>query len=67
MAWEQLVGEAASKVSKAVSIRNQLLIVQVNDPLWMHQLYLIKNELLKKYRRAFPKLQLRGIFYTHSR
>lgn len=66
MAWPNLVGNAAAQASTALKIRNNVLIVQVADPLWMQQLMLLKNSLLKKYRAAFPSLPLVDIFFTRS-
>jgi predicted nucleic acid-binding Zn ribbon protein len=64
LAWENYVGQLASKHSRALRVRQKTLVVQVADPLWMQQLHLLKNELLKKYRRDFPKLALNDIFFT---
>ena len=64
-AWPRFVGETAAKVSRVTRVRKDQLIVQVNDPVWMHQLFLLKHELIKKYREAFPSLKLRDIYYYH--
>lgn len=64
LAWEELVGSAAARVSQALRVRNRKLIVKVTDPLWMQQLLLLKPQLLAKYRGLFPKLQLDDIFFT---
>lgn len=66
-AWKGFVGEAAAKVSSAERIRGKQLIVRVGDPLWMHQLYLLKNDLIKKYRKEFPTLDIQDIFYAPPR
>ena len=63
-AWAELVGPAAAAFSKAERVRNRQLVIRVRDPMWMHQLYLLKTELLRKYKAAFPKLKLEDIFYT---
>lgn len=63
MAWEGFVGTSAARVSKAVKLRGDQLVVKVTDPLWMQQLSLLKHELIRKYRVAFPKLQIRDIFF----
>lgn len=64
MAWERFVGESAAKVSKALRIRSQTLIVRVSDPLWMQQLTLIKRDLLIRYREHFPKMRIHDIYFT---
>jgi predicted nucleic acid-binding Zn ribbon protein len=66
LAWEGYVGEAAGRVSQALRVRSGTLIVRVTDPIWMQQLHLLKRELLRKYRAAFPRLELRDIFFTRN-
>jgi hypothetical protein len=63
-AWETYVGEAARRVSAALRIRQNTLYVKVQDPLWMQQLSLVKRDLIRKYQQAFPKLQIKDIFFT---
>jgi predicted nucleic acid-binding Zn ribbon protein len=66
MAWEVYVGESAARFSQALRIRNATLVVRVRDPLWMQQMSMLKQELLKKYWVQFPKLDLKDIFFTVS-
>jgi predicted nucleic acid-binding Zn ribbon protein len=63
-AWAELVGPAAAAFSKAERVRNRQLVIRVRDPMWMQQLYLLKPEILRKYRTAFPGLKIDDIFYT---
>ncbi len=65
-AWEKLVGSAAAQSSKALKINSGVLIVRVADGLWMQQLMLLKQTLLKKYRDAFPNLKLSDIYFTRG-
>ena len=65
-AWETLVGNAAAQSTKALRIRSGVLVVSVTDGLWMQQLMLLKNSLLKKYREAFPGLKLSDIYFTRA-
>ncbi len=64
MAWESFVGDTAARVSQPLKIRGTQLIVRVQDGLWMQQLMMLKQDLLRKYREAFPRLQLTDIFFT---
>lgn len=64
MAWPKYVGDSAALVSKARHIRNNTLIVAVSDPLWMQQLSLLKQVLLRRYRTDFPRVNIRDIFFT---
>jgi len=63
-AWENYVGHVAATHTRALRVRQNQLIVLVADSMWMQQLHLLKNELLKKYRRDFPKLAISDIFFT---
>lgn len=65
-AWPQVVGETAARVSRAERMRGNQLVVRVQDPLWMHQLYLLKRELLKRYQEIFPDIAIRDIFYARG-
>lgn len=66
-AWPQVVGETAARVSRAERLRGNQLVVRVQDPLWMHQLYLLKRDLLKRYREIFPDLHIGDIYYARGR
>jgi hypothetical protein len=61
-AWHRYVGKEAALVSRALKIKEGELTVVVSDTLWLHQLLLLKNEILKCYRRDFPQLKLFHIF-----
>jgi len=64
MAWGDYVGESAARVSQALKIRGNQLVVRVSEPLWMQQLLLLKRELLRKYKESFPSLRLTDIYFT---
>lgn len=65
-AWAGFVGPVAARVSTAEKIRNNQLVVSVADPLWLQQLTLLKSELLRKYRKAFPSLRLQNIYFHRA-
>jgi len=64
--WPHYVGKEAAKVSKALKLRDQELIVLVSDGLWMHQLMLLKQEILKRYRKDFPELKIQQLFFKRG-
>lgn len=64
--WAKYVGAEAAQVSKAVKLRDQELIVIVSDPLWMHQLILLKQDILKRYRKDFFELKISQIFFKRG-
>jgi hypothetical protein len=61
--WTRYVGKEAAKVSKAIRITEGELLVYVSDPLWLHQLMLLKNQILNCYRREFAQLKLRQLYF----
>lgn len=64
IAWEKYVGESAATQSQAIRLRAGTLTVKVLSPLWMQQLSLLKDRILKNYRRDFPRLKIKNIFFT---
>jgi predicted nucleic acid-binding Zn ribbon protein len=63
-AWSRYVGDAAARVSRASRVNKGTLTVVVRDPAWMQQLSFLKNGILQKYRKDFPKLLVTDIFFT---
>lgn len=66
LSWQKYVGPEAAKVSKAVKLKEQELVVIVVDGLWMHQLILLKQDILKQYRKDFPELKIQQIFFKRG-
>lgn len=64
IAWSKYVGESAASQSQAVRLRGGTLTVKVVSPIWMQQLSLLKDKILKNYRRDFPSLKIKNIFFT---
>lgn len=65
-AWARYVGDSGALVSQALRVRGNELIVQVDDPLWMHQFILVKRDLIRRYQTDFPRLQIKDIFFTRQ-
>ncbi|MCX6102536.1 MAG: DUF721 domain-containing protein [Proteobacteria bacterium] len=63
ISWEKYVGEAAATHSQAVRLRAGTLTVRVTSPIWMTQLSLLKNGILKKYKKDFPRLRIHNVFF----
>lgn len=65
-AWAGYVGEAAARVSKAVRFRQGTLTVLVQDAIWMQQLSFLKTGILAHYRRDFPRMGVKDIFFKRQ-
>jgi predicted nucleic acid-binding Zn ribbon protein len=46
--WEERVGEAIGRVTRAQGVRNTALIIEVRSSAWLMELNLIKGEILRK-------------------
>lgn len=66
LAWERYVGKEAAAVSKPIRIKEEELLVFVSDPLWLHQLLLVKRQLIARYAQEFPQLKIKDIFFKRS-
>lgn len=66
LAWPNYVGVEAAVVSRPVRIKDNEMLIYVADPLWLHQLLLLKNQILKCYRRDFPELKLTQLYFKRG-
>ena len=64
LAWEHYVGKATLQHARAEKIRGDTIIIRVSDPLWMSELSMLKTSLLERYRRDFPKLKIKDLYFT---
>jgi len=64
--WIRFVGKEAAQFSKPVKITNGEMLVYVSDPLWLHQLLMLKNQILNCFRKDFPDLKLKQIFFKRG-
>lgn len=64
LAWEKYVGAATVQHARAEKIRGGQIIIRVSDPLWMNELSMMKNALLERYRKDFPKLKITDLYFT---
>jgi predicted nucleic acid-binding Zn ribbon protein len=46
--WEERVGEAIGKVTRAQGVRDRTMIVEVRSSAWLMELNLMKEEILRK-------------------
>lgn len=66
LAWERFVGKEASLVSKPIRIKEGELLVLVSDPLWLHQLLMVKRQLMTRFAQEFPHIKIKDIFFKRS-
>jgi predicted nucleic acid-binding Zn ribbon protein len=46
--WSEIVGERIAFHAKAVGVDRECLFVEVDDPTWQSQLFLMKNDIIGK-------------------
>lgn len=59
--WEDVTGDVISKVSKPEGVQDRVLVVIVKDPVWINQLNLLKQELLRRLNEVLDKDSLSDI------
>lgn len=63
--WGDIVGKAIYRHTKLVAFKNDILYVQVNDPMWKNELTLNKQTLIKKINTLFPVTELKEIIFSY--
>lgn len=59
--WERLVGTPIAKRTKKVSIRNQVLFVELTSPSLKHDLNYSKTHILELFQKEFGKESVKEI------
>ncbi|MCX8023227.1 MAG: DUF721 domain-containing protein [Syntrophorhabdaceae bacterium] len=62
--WSEIVGEKIGDHTKPNRIKNGILYIEVDDPLWLTQLKYMKEEMVEKFEKMVEKGSLKDIkFY----
>lgn len=59
--WPDIVGEAVSRRSRPKEIRRGLLVIEVENNVWMQEIRFHQKEILSRIGKLFPKLRLKGM------
>jgi len=59
--YEKIVGEQIAAVSRPSSIKNQVLFIGVESPVWSQQLHFFKNDILEKINNYFGRKLINDI------
>lgn len=60
--WDQVVGPQIARRARPIRIRDGVLEVRVDQPVWMQQLQLLKPRILARLNEALGKELLRDLF-----
>ncbi|MGD8628805.1 MAG: DUF721 domain-containing protein [bacterium] len=61
--WEEAVGGNISRRAKAVSLRNDILFVNVQNSVWLQELSLLKEGIIEKINTLVGKDVVRDIVF----
>lgn len=61
--WEEAVGKAIARRAKAVSIRNRILFVAVQNSAWLQELSLLKDGIIDKLNTLVGKEVVKDIVF----
>lgn len=62
LVWDKVVGEQIAKRARPLRIREKVLEVRVDHPVWMQQLQMLKPQILKKLHEQLPDCDIEDIY-----
>ncbi|MDA3903959.1 MAG: DUF721 domain-containing protein [Desulfuromusa sp.] len=67
LVWDQLVGEQIAARARPLKLRKGVLEVQVDHPVWMQQLQMLKPKILEKINAIIPNAGITDIYLRQTR
>jgi predicted nucleic acid-binding Zn ribbon protein len=64
--WEERVGEAIAKVTRAQGVRDTTLIVEVRSSSWLMELNLMKEEILRRVNEGRAEARIERIVFVQA-
>jgi hypothetical protein len=64
--WDKLVGEQIAHRARPLRIRQGVLEVQVDHPVWMQQLQMLKPKILEKLNQQIPNAGITDIYLRRA-
>lgn len=62
LVWDKLVGEQIARRARPLRFRQGVLEVQVDHPVWMQQLQMLKPQILAKLHQQLPDADITDIY-----
>ena len=62
LVWDKIVGEQIAKRARPLRIREKILEVRVDHPVWMQQLQMLKPQILRKLHEELPDCDIEDIY-----
>jgi predicted nucleic acid-binding Zn ribbon protein len=67
LSWEHAVGEKLAPLSRAKSVKDGVLLVEVKGCAWMSEIKMMKKEILEKLNRGKERGRIRDIVLVQWR
>ena len=67
LVWDQLVGETIAARARPLRLRKGVLEIQVDHPVWMQQLQMMKSQILEKIEAKIPNAGITDIYLRQTR
>ncbi len=65
--WDQIVGEQIATRARPLKLRKGVLEVQVDHPVWMQQLHMLKPKILEKINTILPNAEITDIYLRQTK
>ncbi len=65
--WDEVVGPQIASHTKPIRIRDDVLEIYVDQPVWMNQLHLMKPQILRKLNSELGETPLKQIFLKRGK
>ena len=62
LVWDKIVGEQIARRARPLRLREGVLEVRVDNPVWMQQLQMLKPKILKKLNEELPNALIEDIY-----
>ncbi len=67
LVWDQLVGEQIAARARPLRLRKGVLEIQVDHPVWMQQLQMMKPQILEKISSKIPNAGITDLYLRQTR
>jgi hypothetical protein len=62
LVWDKVVGDQIARHARPLRIREKILEVRVDNPVWMQQLQMLKPKILQKLHQELPDCDIEDIY-----
>jgi len=59
--WAEVVGPVVAKKSRPRMLKNGILFIEVENSVWMQELWFHQKQIIERIRKQYPKVEIKGI------